>query len=106
MATAGEWRRRVRQWRASGESSGAFAATIGCNPRTLTWWASRLRRAPRPREAPFDLVRVVTGPVEPTEETPVGSPVEVILSGGRVLRVRRGFEAAVLRAVIATLDEP
>ena len=105
MARAAEWRRRVRQWRASGESSRAFAATVGCNPRTLTWWASRLRRAPSPREAPFDLVRVVAPPVEPTEETPDGAQVEIVLSCGRVLRVGRGFDVAVLRAVIAILEE-
>lgn len=102
MATAEEWRKRVRRWRASGESSRVFAASIGCNARTLTWWASRLKRAPSPKASQtFDLVRVVAAP--PVEGP--GTPVEIILSCGHVLRVERGFDAVTLRAVIAALDE-
>jgi len=101
VAAAAEWRRRVRQWRSSGESSREFAAKIGCNPRTLTWWASRLRRSARSPGQALDLVRVISAP---PEEPPVGGPVEIMLVRGYVVRVGRGFDAVALRAVIATLE--
>jgi hypothetical protein len=36
----------------------------------------------------------------------VTDALEVVLSGGRVLRVRAGFDAAVLRQVLAVLEAP
>jgi hypothetical protein len=79
-----------------------FAAKVGCNPRTLTWWASRLRRSTRPPEQAFDLVRVIPAP---PEEPRCGAPVEIVLSRGYVVRVGRGFDTVALRAVIAALEE-
>jgi hypothetical protein len=43
-STRGEWLRRVRRWKASGLTAGAFAAREGIAPATLSWWRWRLAR--------------------------------------------------------------
>ena len=47
MANATTWKSRVARWRASGLTAREFAAGKDYSPKTLTWWASRLKRAPQ-----------------------------------------------------------
>jgi len=101
MAAGAEWQRRVARWRASGEPASVFATKAGLNPRTLKWWASRLRRGRDRRGEAVELVRVVAAPAA----RPVASPVEIVLAGGTVVRVSSGFDAGVLRAVVAALEQ-
>lgn len=97
MATESEWRRRVQAWRASGESATQFAARAGYNARTLTWWSSRLRAKASP---PVRFVRVVA------PETPASpATVDVVLASGRVVRVGPRLDPALLRGVIAALEQ-
>ena len=95
MADAKTWAKRVAEWRASGESAGAFAAGRGYAPSTLRWWASRLAREGG------GLVRVVT-----TAPTMVArsreTAIEIELAGARVL-VTAGFDRAALADVVAVL---
>ena len=39
-----EWAKRVERWRNSGLTTAEFAAELGINPRTLTYWAWTLKR--------------------------------------------------------------
>jgi hypothetical protein len=44
-------------------------------------------------------------PVRLVEDTPPAAAVEVVLRGGRVLRVAAGFSAQTLREIVATLED-
>jgi hypothetical protein len=108
-ASAVEWAKRVRAWRASGQDAAAYAAARGWNPRTLTWWASPAGRA---RVAPSTKVEFV----EVQEERSGGAPhvaphasvqggaIEVRLGGTRSIRVESGSDLALLRAVVEVLE--
>lgn len=39
-----EWAKRVERWRDSGLTTAEFAAELGINPRSLTFWAWALKR--------------------------------------------------------------
>jgi orotate phosphoribosyltransferase-like protein len=39
-----EWAKRVERWRDSGLTTEEFAAELGINPKTLTYWAWTLKR--------------------------------------------------------------
>lgn len=39
-----EWAKRVERWRDSGLTTAEFAAELGINPKTLTYWAWTLKR--------------------------------------------------------------
>ncbi len=53
MTTQERWRGHVTAWAASGLTCKDFAAKAGVNPRTLTWWKSRLGGADPPIPADF-----------------------------------------------------
>ena len=91
----------------------AVAARAGVKASTLTWWKSELKRRARERgeaEAKVEaktLVPVTIREVEPAAiVTSATLPIayEVVLGGGRVLRVPRGFEAAEVRALVRALE--
>jgi hypothetical protein len=96
MADAKTWAKRVADWRASGESAGAFAAGRGFAPSTLRWWASRLARDGR-----AGLVRVVTA-APPVAGRSRETAIEIELAGARVL-VTPSFDRAALADVVAVL---
>lgn len=101
--SAAVWRQRVQAWHRSGLSASAFADREDINPRSLTWWAWKLRQdgavaeeAKRPAFVPLE---VVPGPAAaPTER------LEVVLPGGARLSVPAQFDPAALAQVIAVLE--
>jgi hypothetical protein len=113
MASRAEWSKRVERWNRSGLSAEAFAARERLKAKQLYWWRWKLRSsgptafalgsAPPPVE--FLPVRVVDS-ATPTAAT--GSPLEIALPNGRVVRVVAGFDPAMLGRVlsIASEDEP
>src|SRR6516162_8518255 len=85
-----QWRRRIDQWRASGLSVRAFCARHGLATASFYHWRRVLER--RAAEAPaFMPVQVVADAV-PTW----ASALEVVLAGGRTVRVGPGFDAETL----------
>jgi transposase-like protein len=94
-----QWRLRVQQWRDSGLSVRAFCERHGLAEPTFYVW----RRALQPRgdaAGAFLSVRVAE------EGEPAGTGiVEVVLAGGRRLRVREGISPATLRQLLAVLEE-
>jgi hypothetical protein len=108
MASRAQWQKRVAQWKKSGLRAEDFAAQQGLNPGTLRWWSSKLRRptarvAEPAAEVSFArLVPVDTASARPAEP----ATLEVVLTSGRVVRVRPGFDATLLRELLTALEAP
>ena len=93
-----QWRRRIKQWRASGLSVRAFCARYGLASASFYHWRRVLER--RAAEAPaFVPVQVVDDATPPP-----ASALEVVLVDGRMVRVAPGFDAATLRRLLAVLE--
>jgi hypothetical protein len=95
-----QWRRWIGAWRGSGLSVRAYCERHGLAEQRFYAWRRELDR--RSVEA----ARFVPVQVAVEADTPArGSGLEVVLSGGRTLRVAPGFDAATLRQVLAVLEE-
>ena len=123
--SAAEWRGLVQEWQKSGQTREAFAEARGLRPTTLGWWASELARRSRPplvvdkkrsvrQEQPTFLpVRVVDGApraraavaVAPRAVERREDCAEIVLGGGRVLRVPVGADVAWVAQVATALQE-
>ena len=124
------WRQRVARWRRSGLSVRAFCAAEGLAEPSFYAWRRTLgqrrherRAATGPAQTPglersagrglsqpglvpvrlTELVRSVT-PVSAAASAS-GGVLEIVLAGGRVLRLRPGFDAASVRQLLALLEE-
>lgn len=106
------WTKRVERWRTSGLTARQFAAEIGVNAGTLTFWKWKLgseargerRKGGRPPTAPAaTFVELVPTdlPRSPTEI--VGDALEIVLGGGLRIRVPARFDDEALRRVVAVL---
>lgn len=111
--TEAKWTDRVREWRESGKSAEAFAEGRQFEASTLRYWASRLKRsaptttpdsapaAPKPTVTMARVVRrrrgrpAVAGAAVPTE-------LAIAIGDARIV-VGHGFDAELLRAVVAAL---
>ena len=97
--TQERWRGHVAAWAASGRACKDYAARAGLNPRTLTWWKSKLKGTAAAENGPSF--------VEVTEQ--LGPPValcgEIELEvGGVRVRVRGQVETEALSRVLAALE--
>jgi hypothetical protein len=111
------WREHLAAWRRSGQSVRAYCAAQGLSEPSFYSWRRVLTRCERRsggRTAPS--VRTVAAaalagespfvPVRLVEDTPPpAAAVEVVLRGGRVVRVAAGFSAQTLREVVAALED-
>lgn len=103
MASRAEWKKHVAAWKKSGRTAKAFAVERGLNAATLRWWASSLRReAPTGRRGAGFARLVAQAAGE--DGARASSTVDVVLASGRIVRVRSGFEPALLQAVVAALE--
>ncbi len=99
--TAAVWSERVRAWRASGLSAMDFARPEGYRPTTLSWWASELKRRERVKaSAPL---KVAMARVRVVRVRPEGDETLSVVVGAARIAVRRGFDAELLREVVAAL---
>ena len=120
--SAVEWAELVRDWVASGQSARAFAEAHGVAEANLRWWRTELaRRSKRPAPAtapaapqrtarrsprPVKLARIVReGEPVPVPESTQAVGIGVVVGDARIV-VERGFDAALLRAIIAALGVP
>ena len=102
-----EWSKRVRAWRRSGQTTAAFAASIGVNANTLAWWGSRLRRAADKGQRRWSAVgapevAAAAAIIEVRSEAR-DDRFELELGGGQRLRIPPGFEVAALERLLAVL---
>ena len=93
-----QWRRRIAEWRASGLSVRAFCARRGLATPSFYAWRRALEQRDAERPA-FVPVRVV-----PDGLPACAGTLEVVLPGGRIVRVTPGFDAATLRQLLAVLE--
>lgn len=103
MASAAEWAKRVKAWRASGATAGEFATGKGFADSTLRWWSWQLskREPPAAVVEPMRLVRLVRHAADAGRASPVvaASPVTIEVGGARV-SVVAGFDRQTLREVL------
>ena len=97
--TDAQWCKRIAEQQTSGLSVEAFCRAQGLASSTFFARRQRLREADRP-----EFIEVAT---EPANDQAVASaietdavPLELVLRGGVIVRVRPGFDAAVLRRVV------
>ena len=102
------WRRTVASWRQSGLSVRGFCRRHHLSEPSFFAWRRTLAERDA-RGANFVPVRVVperrpvdggTGAANNAE-----SGLELLVAGGRRLRIGRGFDAATLRQLLAVLEE-
>ena len=94
-----QWRRWIARWQHSRSSVAAFCARHGLSPARFYAWRRTLQRRDA-QPAPF-----VPVPVVPDRASTPASPLEVVLTDGRLVRVSPGFDATTLRQVLAVLRE-
>jgi transposase len=103
------WRDHIVGWKSSGLSLRAYSAHHGVKAGTLSYWNSRLK--PRPAESAaaasdagptFLTVRVAEPALAMPE--PADDRIEVVVSGGRVVRVSRNFDGGALERLLAVLE--
>jgi hypothetical protein len=112
------WRRHVAAWRRSGWSVRAYCESEGLSEASFYAWRRVLRERescdaashPRSGEAADNSLTAVAAvspfvPVRLVDEAASSGGVEVVLRGGRVVRVAAGFAAQTLRAVVVALEE-
>ncbi|MGO9837885.1 MAG: IS66 family insertion sequence element accessory protein TnpA [Polyangiaceae bacterium] len=100
------WAKRVERWKDSGLTAKEYAAELGVNAHSLSWWKWRLSSAPgesgrRPRKAR----RPDTAAPLTFVELPAASaePLEVVLPSSLRVRVPSGFDATALRRLLDVL---
>lgn len=93
-----QWRRWIQLWQHSGLTVRAFCARHHLAEPSFYAWRRQLQQRADP--PPFLPVRVLPDPGSTGD-----GPVDVLLPGGRTVRVWPGFDAATLRQVLATLQE-
>lgn len=94
-ATQDRWRAHVAAWATSGLTCKTYAAKARINPRTLTWWKSKLGAA-------ASAFVEVTAQVAAATEPEVGV-LEVVV-GRSLLRVRGRVDADALARVLDVLE--
>lgn len=95
-----EARSVLQAWRASGLSIERFATERGIVPQRLRYWRQKLAEveateAPPVKDAGLLPVRVVDGQR--------GTPIQIILPNGHIVRVGRGFDEDTFARVLEVL---
>lgn len=93
-----QWRRWLQQWQNTGLSVRAFCARHHLSRPSFYAWRRELHK----RDAALALVPVHVLADQPPP--PAGS-LEVLVTGGRRLRILPGFDPATLRQLLAVLEE-
>jgi hypothetical protein len=103
-STEALWGDRVRAWRSSGKTASTFAEEKGLTLSALRYWAARLSRKPA-APAMVRLVATSAVPAVPAAMTPVAeAKAELVVEvGDAQVRVARGFDPELLRAVVHAL---
>ena len=97
------WREQLRGQQASGQGVREFCRGAGLSVPSFYWWRREVRIRDARRRGTN---RPQFVPVQMTPKPPTGAAVgvEVVLAGGRLIRVGSGFDADHLRAVVAALE--
>ncbi len=112
------WAKRVERWKDSGLTAKEFAAELGINAHSLSWWRWRLsseagQLAPAARRRrPHAMSKAAptttsTPPLTFVEMTaPIAAePLEVVLPSSIRIRVPSSFEASTLGRLLDVLEQ-
>jgi transposase len=97
------WRRAVRQWRSSGLSIRDFCRQEGLAEGNFYAWRRTIAQRDAEKVA-FVPVQVIPGPTIPTGAEDAATALELILPGGRRLRVGPGFDAGTLERLLPLVE--
>lgn len=101
------WRRVLDRWQASGLDGRAFCRREGLPEPSFYGWKRQIRlrdaRASRPPQKPRRVRRSRPMRLLPVKVSPVASPFEVVLPGGRLVRVASDFDAAAFKRLLDVL---
>jgi hypothetical protein len=122
------WRRAVQDWQKSGLSQSQFCRANDLSVHTFRWWRTELARRDRatsgaasggngrpsrsakPARSKAQAKRTATQrafvPVRlvPSKAGPEVPPIEILLSGGRTIRLKPGFDGETLRKAVEVLE--
>ncbi len=96
------WRQLVREWRSSGQSVRDFCDQRQISEPSFYFWRRTITQRDG-QKACFVPVQVVAD-AEPAAATS-GHQLELVLGGGRVLRIGPGFDGPALQRLLALLAE-
>ena len=94
------WRRQLFACESSGKTIVQYCRDEGLDVSQYHWWKRELNRRGRMRSVTPLFAELCPAP----PPLPATSEIEVALPGGRVVRVRRGFDAAMLTEVVRVLE--
>jgi hypothetical protein len=105
------WQGLIEQWRHSGLTQTAFCGENQLNDQTFSWWIRRLQRLAaglpdtpqRRRRAKPTFVPVHVQPDPPAQQP---SCIEIVLAGGRRIRLSGPVDRRQLTEVLAALEGP
>jgi transposase len=99
IATRRRWAERLERFRRSGQTIAQFCAAEGVSPPSFYVWRRVLAdNAPSPEPARPTLVPIRLTP------SPAGSPIEVVLRSGTVLRFPVDTRPEVIAALVHALE--
>jgi hypothetical protein len=107
---AEDWRQRIEDQRASGQSVRAWCQANGTGEHSFYWWRSRLGLSPRARRRPGRSRRqVAEGKLSPMRFAEVAihataEPLRLRLSGGRELILPASMAPALVAELVVALE--
>jgi hypothetical protein len=104
---ADDWAIEVAAWKKSGQTAEAYARGRPMHPSTLRWWASRLARGAEQKAPPAAGGEVTFLPlrvVAPPPEAPHALQAEIVLAGGRSVRLRGELSVAQFVRLLDALE--
>ena len=106
------WAKRVERWQDSGLTAKEYAAEVGVNAHSLSWWKWRLSSGPKARERVLPRARRSTPRPPPTSpltfvemtSAVVHESLEVVLPSSIRIRVPSTFDAPTLGRLLDVLE--
>jgi hypothetical protein len=98
------WAEQVASWGRSGLSQAAFCQREGITYGTFGWWKRYLQKASGQQSRRRGRVPKASGPFVEVRLSGLSSTYEVVLAGGRSIRVPSQFDPQVLSRLITAVE--
>jgi|SRR5437868_11297386 len=98
------WKKRVADWRASGETAKRYSAGRGWSAGTLLWWSSRLGREAPPLPT-VRIAQLVRSPVPHHHGAAAGTIIIELLDARVRITIDGGADREAVTAVLALLSK-
>ena len=104
------WQKVIHEGARSGVSIREFCRQRRMNEHQFYWWRHRLSARVRQQQATGKQAKANTGAATfalvSEEAAAMDAGIELVLEGGRRLRIRKGVDEATLRTVLAAIATP